>query len=71
MTCEKSFLIIMALSMKFSNRLSTQFQFAGRFSDYFTVLWILIRKYPKLFIGSGSVSRGSGSGSRSETKWKY
>jgi hypothetical protein len=31
------------------------------------VLWIRIRKDPKLFAGSGSVTRGYGSGFGSET----
>jgi hypothetical protein len=35
-----------------------------------SVLWIRIRKDPKLFAGSGSVTRGYGSGFGSETGLK-
>jgi hypothetical protein len=36
-----------------------------------SVLWIRIRKDPKLFAGSGSVTRGYGSGFGSETGLKF
>jgi hypothetical protein len=43
---------------------------SGMLIGVIPVLWIRIRKDPKLFAGSGSVTRGYGSGFGSETGLK-